>query len=266
MQLRGPSATSGYFHNPEVTARLFDGSWLNTGDLGYLAASELYLTGCEKDIIIRGGHNIHPQELEEAVSQIRGMRKGGVEVFPATDKRSGTEKLVVLTKTREKVSAEDRSRILTEINNLAVDLIGMPADNIVLAPPRTVLKTSSGKVRRAACREQYERGELISAQRAPLVTSTAFGWLRCPSADRTLAQARCWMGVERLGMDGICQHCAYCLASDSTCARAGATPAHLQNMRATRSGANWPDTQSGRFASPSWKCPVHYCGQPRQLS
>lgn len=167
VQFRGPSATSGYFRNPEITTRLFDGDWLNTGDLGYLAAGDIYLTGREKDIIIRGGHNIHPQELEEAISQIRSVRKGGVAVFPATDERTGTEKLVVLAETREKVSAEDHSRILAEINNLAVDLIGMPADDIVLAPPRTVLKTSSGKVRRAACREQYERGELISTQRAP---------------------------------------------------------------------------------------------------
>ncbi|MDO9232962.1 MAG: AMP-binding protein [Methylotenera sp.] len=167
VQFRGPSATDGYFRNPEITSRLFDGDWLNTGDLGYLATGELYLTGREKDIIIRGGHNIHPQELEEAISQIRAIRKGGVAVFPATDARSGTERLVVLAETREKVATEERSRILAEINNLAVDLIGMPADDIVLAPPRTVLKTSSGKVRRAACREQYEHGELIAVQRAP---------------------------------------------------------------------------------------------------
>ena len=190
VQFRGPSATSGYFRNPEITARLFDGDWLNTGDLGYLAAGELYLTGREKDIIIRGGHNIHPQELEEAISQICGVRKGGVAVFPATDARIGTERLVVLAETREKVSIEKRSQILAEINNLAVDLIGMPADDIVLAPPRTVLKTSSGKVRRAACREQYERGVLISTQRAPW-----WQWLRLAGAS-VVAQAGRWL---RLG-------------------------------------------------------------------
>ena len=167
VQFRGPSATSGYFRNPETTQRLFDGDWLNTGDLGYLADCELYLTGREKDIIIRGGHNIHPQELEEAINQIRGIRKGGVAVFPATDAHTGTERLIVLAETREKWPTEERSRILAEINNLAVDLIGMPADDIVLAPPRTVQKTSSGKIRRTACREQYERGELIGTQRAP---------------------------------------------------------------------------------------------------
>ncbi|MHB8710814.1 MAG: AMP-binding protein [Trichloromonadaceae bacterium] len=159
VQFRGPSATAGYYRNPEATAKLLDGDWLNTGDLGYLAAGELFLTGREKDIIIRGGHNIYPQELEEAVSRVEGVRRGGVAVFPADDPRTGTERLVVLAETREQ-SVAAKSRIQAEINRLAVDLIGMPADDIVLAPPRGVFKTSSGKVRRAACRELYEHGEL----------------------------------------------------------------------------------------------------------
>lgn len=166
LQFRGPSTTSGYFNNPEATAHLFDGPWLNSGDLGYLRVGELYLTGREKDIIIRGGHNIYPQELEEAVSRLNGVRKGGVAVFPATDPHSATERLVVLAETREENAAE-RDHLLAEINNLAVDLIGIPADDIVLAPPRTVLKTSSGKVRRAACRQLYECGALTEIQRAP---------------------------------------------------------------------------------------------------
>lgn len=168
VQFLGPSATSGYFGNIDATTRLFDGPWLNSGDLGYLAEGELYLTGREKDIIIRGGHNIYPQELEEAVGRLNGIRKGGVVVFPATDPHSGTERLVVLAEMRED-SAAERSRLLAEINSLAIDLIDMPADDVVLAPPRTVLKTSSGKVRRNACRELYERGRLVGIQRAPLL-------------------------------------------------------------------------------------------------
>lgn len=166
VQFCGPSATSGYFHNPEATARLFDGQWLNSGDMGYIAAGELYLTGREKDIIIHGGHNIYPQELEEAVSQVRGVRKGGVAVFPASNTHTGTERLVILAETHESSTIE-RDRILAEINNLTVDLAGMPADDIVLAPPRAVLKTSSGKIRRTACRELYEHGTIGSTQRAP---------------------------------------------------------------------------------------------------
>lgn len=178
VQFRGPSATRGYFRNPEATERLVAGDWLNTGDLGYLAAGELYLTGREKDIIIRAGHNIHPQELEEAANQVEGVRRGGVAVFPASDPRTGTERLVVLAETRAQ-SAAERARIEAEIGRLAVDLTGIPADDIVLAPPRTVLKTSSGKIRRAACRERYERGELLSGTR------------RAP-----------WRQMLRLGLDG----------------------------------------------------------------
>jgi 1-acyl-sn-glycerol-3-phosphate acyltransferase len=159
IEFQGPSATSGYFRNAAATARLFDGAWLDTGDLGYLADGELYVTGRAKDIIIRGGHNIHPQELEEAVAQLPEVRKGGVAVFPATDSRDGTERVIVLAETREEHAAQ-RAGLRARINQLAVDLIGLPVDEVVLAPPRTVLKTSSGKVRRNACREAYERGEL----------------------------------------------------------------------------------------------------------
>jgi 1-acyl-sn-glycerol-3-phosphate acyltransferase len=166
VQFQGPSATQGYFHNAEASQSLFDNGWLNTGDLGYSAVGELYLTGREKDIIIRGGHNLYPQELEEAVSRLPGVRPGGVVVFPATDVRSGTERLVVLAEIRDD-TVENRERVREKISHVAVDLIGMPADDIVLAAPRTVLKTSSGKVRRAACRERYERGELLAAQRPP---------------------------------------------------------------------------------------------------
>ena len=130
---------------------------------------ELYVTGRAKDIIIRGGHHIHPQELEEAVGRLPGVRKGGVVVFPAIDRRSGTERIVVLVETREERPSA-RAELIARVNRLAVDLIGLPVDEVVLAPPRTVLKTSSGKIRRAACREAYERGELGAAARGAVDT------------------------------------------------------------------------------------------------
>ena len=166
IQFRGPSSTSGYYRRPELSAQLCDGDWLNTGDLGFIADTELFLTGRAKDIIIRGGHNIHPQELENAVSQVPGVRKGGVCVFPMADENTGTERLVVLAETD--VSASDeRARISALISALSVDLLGTPADEIVLAPPRSVLKTSSGKIRRSACRELYETGQLGQGVRPP---------------------------------------------------------------------------------------------------
>ncbi len=164
LQFRGPSATSGYLRNPEATQALFDGDWLNSGDLAYISEGDLYVTGRSKDIIIRAGRNLYPHELEEAVGDIPGIRKGRVAVFGATD--AGTERLVVLAETREK-GATERERLRQQINTVASELIGGPADDIVLAPPGTVLKTSSGKVRRSACRELYEQG-LLGKTQAPL--------------------------------------------------------------------------------------------------
>src|SRR5438128_8399441 len=157
LQFRGPSATSGYYRNPEATKTLFAGDWVNTGDRAYLFQGRLYLTGREKDIIIRGGRNISPYELEEAVGDLAGVRRGCVAVFGATDAVGGTEHVVVLAETRERDAARHQE-LKGKINELAMGLIGAPVDDIVLAPPHTVPKTSSGKIRRVAAREYYERG------------------------------------------------------------------------------------------------------------
>jgi len=166
LQFRGPSATSGYLHNPAATQALFEGDWLNSGDLAYVSEGDLFVTGRTKDVIIRAGRNLYPHELEEAVGDIPGIRKGRVAVFGASDPNTGTERLVVLAETREKDPAE-RERLQQKINTIASELIGGPADDIVLARPNTVLKTSSGKVRRSACRELYESG-LLGKTQAPV--------------------------------------------------------------------------------------------------
>ncbi|OGA17507.1 MAG: hypothetical protein A3I63_05525 [Betaproteobacteria bacterium RIFCSPLOWO2_02_FULL_66_14] len=157
LQFRGASATSGYYRNPEATKGLFAGDWVNTGDRAYLSDGMVYITGREKDIIIRGGRNISPYELEHAVGDLAGVRRGCVAVFGSKDTMSGTERVVVLAEMRDRDDSrhDDLKRM---INDLAVNLIGAPADDIVLAPPATVPKTSSGKIRRVAAREFYERG------------------------------------------------------------------------------------------------------------
>jgi 1-acyl-sn-glycerol-3-phosphate acyltransferase len=157
LQFRGPSATSGYYRNPEATRGLFDGEWVSTGDRAYLSDGMLYLTGREKDIIIRGGRNISPYELEEAIGDLQGVRRGCVAVFGSRDEASGTERVVVLAEVRDQDAAR-HAELRREIERLAVGLIGAPADDVVLAPPHTVPKTSSGKIRRVAAREYYERG------------------------------------------------------------------------------------------------------------
>ncbi|BBJ00124.1 acyl-CoA synthetase [Ferrigenium kumadai] len=157
LEFKGPSTTSGYFRNPEQNRLLFHEEWLDSGDYAYFAEGDVYLTGRAKDIVIRAGRNIYPHELEEAVGNLAGMRKGCVAVFGSQDPVSGTERLVVMAETRE-TDKQKREELRGRINALTLDMLGMPADDIVLAPMHGVLKTSSGKIRRTACRELYEKG------------------------------------------------------------------------------------------------------------
>lgn len=165
LQFRGPSVTSGYYRNPEASKKLFIDDWLDSGDLGYIAEGEIFITGRNKDVIIRAGRNVYPHELEEVVGNIDGIRNGCVAAFPAKDQRSATERLVVLAETRETDHAI-KQELKNQISSLSSDLIGLPPDEIILAPPHTVLKTSSGKVRRSACRELYEQNLLGQAPKA----------------------------------------------------------------------------------------------------
>ncbi|MCU7806841.1 MAG: AMP-binding protein [Candidatus Thiodiazotropha sp. (ex Semelilucina semeliformis)] len=165
LQFRGPSTTSGYYRNPDETRKLFSNGWVNTGDLAYMAGGDIFLTSRAKDIIIRGGRNIYPHEVEEAIGDMPGIRKGCVAVFGSTDPESGTERIVILAETREQEKAQ-RSRLEAQIVSLVIDMLGMPPDEVVLAEPHTVLKTSSGKIRRAASKASYEQGSTDSHRRA----------------------------------------------------------------------------------------------------
>jgi 1-acyl-sn-glycerol-3-phosphate acyltransferase len=165
LQFRGPSATSGYFRNPDATRRLFDGDWLDSGDLAYVAGGDVYLTGRSKDIIIRGGRNLYPYELEEAVGELPGIRKGCVAVFGSPDPGSGTERLILVAETRE-TDPDAREALAQRVRAITTDLLGLAPDEVVLAPLHAVLKTSSGKIRRGAVRELYQRGRLARGSRA----------------------------------------------------------------------------------------------------
>lgn len=172
LQFKGPSATQGYYRNPEQTRELFDGEWVDTGDLGYIVNGEIYLTSRVKDIIIRAGRNIYPYELEDTLGRLALVRKGCVAVFGAQDARTATEKLIILAETRL-TDAKARQALEQTIRDKTSELLGMPPDDVVLVSPRTILKTSSGKIRLAACRELYESGKVYRHVRS---WHNALGW------------------------------------------------------------------------------------------
>jgi acyl carrier protein len=162
VQFRGPSACRGYYRDPEATRALYDGEWLRSGDLGYLADGELYLTGREKDLIIRAGRNLSPVEIEEVTSAVAGVRAGCVAAFgmgAGAGSSAGTERLVVVAETRAE-GEHERGPIREAVLAAVAERVGVAPDEVVLGPPGTVLKTSSGKIRRAAMRDLHLRGAL----------------------------------------------------------------------------------------------------------
>jgi acyl carrier protein len=165
LEFQGPSATRGYFNNPEATRQLIHGGWLDTGDRAYIANGEIYITGRIKEMIIRGGRNIYPYELEQAIGELAGIRKGCVVLFPADDPATGTERLIVVAESRES-DAQQLHQLQQAIRERIIDLLGMPPDDVVVAPPHTVLKTSSGKLRRNTMRSLYEQDRLGRKSRA----------------------------------------------------------------------------------------------------
>jgi 1-acyl-sn-glycerol-3-phosphate acyltransferase len=162
---RGPSTTSGYYRNPQATQSLFVEDWLDSGDLAYIAEGDVFITGRNKDLIIRAGRNVYPPEVEEAVGNIEGIRKGCVVAFAARDRHYSTERLIILAETRI-TDQKIQQSLKNQISEISSDLIGLPPDEVIIAPPHTVLKTSSGKVRRSACRELYEQNQLGQTARS----------------------------------------------------------------------------------------------------
>jgi fatty-acyl-CoA synthase len=157
--LAGPSVTPGYYNDDELTARTIRNGWLHTGDLGYLSNGELFICGRLKDIIIAHGRKYHPQDLEWGIADLAGIRPGRVAAF-GTVTQGNTDRTVVVVEASGTVPAD----VLTSsIRRRIVDLCGLLIDDVVLAPAGAVARTTSGKVRRAAIKMQYEQGDLEAA-------------------------------------------------------------------------------------------------------
>jgi acyl carrier protein len=165
LEFRGPSTTRGYFHNEVKTRELIHDGWIDSADRAYMAGGDVYITGRIKDIIIRAGRHLYPQEIEEAVAGIPGIRKGGVAVFGVADRVSGTERVIVLAETRETDPAR-QAALQARAQEVTTDIAGTPPDEVVLAPPSTVPKTSSGKIRRSAAKELYASGHVGPTRRS----------------------------------------------------------------------------------------------------
>ncbi len=192
---RGPSRTSGYFRNPKATAAITtEDGWMDSGDLAYWADGEIFVTGRVKDLIIKSGRNIVPQEVEAAAAEVPGVRRGCIAAFGLTDEATGTERLVVAAETRA-TRADELEKIETAIIEKIDSVLGIPPDLVLLVRPHAIPKTSSGKIRRNETRNLYLGDRLNASKHAPWVQIVRlkfehFGsWLRLTSR-RTSARLR----------------------------------------------------------------------------
>ena len=155
LEIRGTSVTPGYYRRPDANATLFHDGWLRTGDLAYLLDGQLVMCGRIKDVIIVGGRNVFPEDVERAVGSLEGVRAGNVIAF-GVDGDRGRETLVVVAESK----ADDVALVRKLVAARVRDVVGVPAKAIVLVAPGTLPKTSSGKLQRSLCRNRYHDGQL----------------------------------------------------------------------------------------------------------
>jgi fatty-acyl-CoA synthase len=155
LEIAGTSVTTGYYRRPDANAELFHDGWLRTGDLAYLLDGELVMCGRIKDVIIVGGRNVFPEDVERSVGELEGVRAGNVIAF-GVDGERGRETLVVVAETK----SDDLTSVHRHVHDRVLDVVGVPAKDIVLVAPGTLPKTSSGKLQRSLCMRRYLDGQL----------------------------------------------------------------------------------------------------------
>ena len=154
---KGPSVMHSYFRDPESTADCLVDGWLDTGDMGYLVDGYLFIVGRAKDMIIINGKNHWPQDIEWAVEQLPGFHQGDIAAF-SVETESGEEVPAVLVHCRVS-DPEERIRLHDQIRDKVRSITGMNCV-IELVPPRTLPRTSSGKLSRAKAKTLYLSGEI----------------------------------------------------------------------------------------------------------
>lgn len=158
LEIRGTSMTSGYYRCPEMNRDSFHDGWLRTGDLAYLVDGELVLCGRIKDVIIVGGRNVFPQDVERAVGTVDGVRPGNVVAIGVHGRRGG-EEVVVVAEVKADAETSVRDRVAERVRTS----VGLAPRDVVLVAPGTLPKTSSGKLQRSLCRDRYLSEQLVGA-------------------------------------------------------------------------------------------------------
>ncbi len=147
----------GYYNRPDLTAEVLVDGWYRTGDLGFLLAGELYVVGRKKDLLIIGGENLYPQDIEEIVAGHPAIHDGRVIAMGIYNSNLGTEDIVVVGEVEREELLADSAAIEQEIRSRVVAGLGVAVRSIFLKPPLWIVKSTAGKPARAGTREKLMR-------------------------------------------------------------------------------------------------------------
>ena len=144
-----------YYKRPQITAEAILDGWYYTGDMGYIADGELYITGRKKDMIIVGGKNIYPQDLEAIANHVPGIYPGRAVAFGLFDQRIGSEVIVMVAELQPDLDGITPAQIERDLRQQVVAQTEVTLADVRLVEDRWVIKTSSGKIGRADNRQKY---------------------------------------------------------------------------------------------------------------
>jgi fatty-acyl-CoA synthase len=161
--LRSDCMLTGYYHRPDADEGALREGWYLTGDYGYLSRGELYVAGRKKDLIIVGGKNIYPQDLEALSYEIPGIHAGRSVAFGVFNDDLGTEDVCMVAEADTEDEAEQQ-RLAESIRNHVAQHSAITLRDVRVVGPKWILKTSSGKTARAANREKFLREADVARQ------------------------------------------------------------------------------------------------------
>jgi acyl-CoA synthetase (AMP-forming)/AMP-acid ligase II len=154
--VQGPSLMDGYFRNEEASATALSDGWLRTGDLGFVQASRLFVSGRAKELIIKAGRNFHPYDIERVAGEVEGVRLGAVAAFGRPNDETGTDDLVVVIEASH-TDTDKRARIMTDVRGELLAVLGVKPDDVRVCAVGAVPRTTSGKIRRGECARLFAR-------------------------------------------------------------------------------------------------------------